>query len=103
MISPSFNEWYSTSYTLHRISGGFPIFAYYLAYCYVFNVLHYLYMIWWRRVRCSQVSDESDCANIAASTERMHSANVAFGDPSITRAIAIKTNDIIFQWCMFFL
>lgn len=44
MISPSFNEWYPTSYTLHRISGGFPIFAYYLAYCYVFNVLHYLYM-----------------------------------------------------------
>lgn len=44
MISPSFNEWYLTSYTLHRISGGFPIFAYYLAYCYVFNVLHYLYM-----------------------------------------------------------
>lgn len=31
-ISSSFNEWYSTSYTLHRISGGFPIFAYYLAY-----------------------------------------------------------------------
>lgn len=60
-ISPSFNGWYPTSYTLHRISGGFPIFAYYLAYCYVLNMLHYLYMEWrCNDVHCNAITYEND-------------------------------------------